>query len=101
MVNTIIVIQAYLNLVKLIKQEVLLEFDTKDVEKGHTSFYNIHRIHIGIDPADATGTEKHILSEFWRIRDEIKEDFSDFYKDEDTSENKFMIHLILLFPLLW
>ncbi len=41
-----------------------------------------HRIHIGFDdPADAKGTEEHILSEFRRIRDEIKRDFSDFYKE--------------------
>lgn len=38
-------------------------------------------IHIGFDdPADATGTEEEILSEFKRVRDEIKTDFYDFYK---------------------
>lgn len=39
-----------------------------------------HRLHIGFDdPADVTGTEEYILSEFRRIRDEIKIDFSKFY----------------------
>ncbi len=37
------------------------------------------RIHIGFDdPAEAIGSEEFILSEFRRIRDEIKRDFSDF-----------------------
>lgn len=41
-----------------------------------------NNIHIGFeDPADATGTEEEILSEFRRIRDEIKRDFYKFYKD--------------------
>ena len=40
-----------------------------------------HRLHIGFDdPAEATGTEEFILSEFRRIRDEIKRDFGKFYK---------------------
>jgi arsenate reductase len=40
-----------------------------------------HRLHIGFDdPADATGTKDQILSEFRRIRDEIKLDFYKFYK---------------------
>jgi len=40
------------------------------------------QLHIGFeDPADATGTEKEILSEFRRIRDEIKNDFYKFYED--------------------
>lgn len=40
-----------------------------------------NRIHIGFeDPADAMGTEKEIVSEFRRIRDEIKRDFTNFYK---------------------
>lgn len=39
------------------------------------------RIHIGFDdPADATGTEEEILSEFRRVRDEIKRDFYEFYQ---------------------
>ncbi len=37
-------------------------------------------IHIGFDdPADATGTEEEIYSEFRRIRDEIKRGFYKFY----------------------
>ena len=40
-----------------------------------------NRIHIGFDdPAEATGTDEFVLSEFRRIRDEIKRDFSKFYK---------------------
>jgi len=39
-------------------------------------------IHIGFDdPADATGTEEEIYSEFRRIRDEIKRDFFVFYQE--------------------
>ena len=39
------------------------------------------RLHIGFDdPAEAVGTEDFIISEFIRIRDEIKRDFSEFYK---------------------
>ena len=41
------------------------------------------RVHIGfIDPAAATGTEDHIMSVFRQVRDEIKEKFSDYYKNE-------------------
>jgi arsenate reductase len=39
-----------------------------------------HRIHIGFDdPAEARGTEEEIRSEFRRIRDEIKNRFTEFY----------------------
>lgn len=39
-----------------------------------------NRIHIGFDdPAEAEGTDEFILSEFVRIRDEIKRDFRKFY----------------------
>lgn len=39
------------------------------------------QLHIGFeDPAEAKGTEEEILSEFRRIRDEIKRDFFEFYK---------------------
>lgn len=39
-----------------------------------------HRIHIGFDdPSHATGTDEFIWSEFRRVRDEIKEQFYDFY----------------------
>ncbi len=38
------------------------------------------QLHIGFeDPAEATGTEEEILNIFRRIRDEIKNDFHDFY----------------------
>ncbi len=37
------------------------------------------QIHIGFDdPNDATGTEYEIISEFRRVRDEIKNDFKNF-----------------------
>jgi len=39
-----------------------------------------HRLHIGFDdPAEVEGSEEFILSEFRRIRDEIKRDFKKFY----------------------
>ncbi len=39
-----------------------------------------HRLHIGFDdPAEATGTEKEILTVFRRVRDEIFRDFKEFY----------------------
>jgi len=42
-----------------------------------------NRLHIGFDdPAEAKGTETFILSEFRRIRDEIKQDFTKFYQKE-------------------
>ncbi len=38
------------------------------------------QLHIGFeDPAEATGTDEEILTEFRRIRDEIKRDFHKFY----------------------
>ncbi len=41
-----------------------------------------NQIHIGFDdPAEATGTEEEIFTEFRRIRDEIELDFSRFYKE--------------------
>ncbi|PIE49509.1 MAG: protein tyrosine phosphatase [Flavobacteriales bacterium] len=43
-----------------------------------------HYVHIGFDdPAEATGTEEEINSEFRRIRDEIKRDFLKFYNGLD------------------
>jgi arsenate reductase (thioredoxin) len=40
----------------------------------------MHRLHIGFDdPAEASGTEEEILSVFRRVRDEIKEKFTEFY----------------------
>ena len=42
----------------------------------------IHRLHIGFeDPAEAKGTEDEILSVFRRVRDEIKNDFQNFYNN--------------------
>lgn len=41
-----------------------------------------HRIHIGFDdPSDAIGSEEFVLSEFRRVRDEIKTKFEQFYND--------------------
>lgn len=41
-----------------------------------------HRIHIGFDdPSDAVGSEDYIMSEFRRVRDEIKTRFEQFYND--------------------
>ena len=38
------------------------------------------QLHIGFeDPADSTGTDEEILSEFRRVRDEIKVDFLEWY----------------------
>lgn len=40
-----------------------------------------HRLHIGFeDPSKVQGTEEYVLSEFRRVRDEIKERFGEFYK---------------------
>lgn len=40
------------------------------------------RLHLGFDdPAEATGTEKEIMAEFNRIRDEIKVGFREFYEE--------------------
>ena len=42
-----------------------------------------HRLHMGFeDPAEAVGTAEEVLAEFRRVRDEIKEAFSTFYKQE-------------------
>jgi arsenate reductase len=41
-----------------------------------------HRMHIGFeDPSRATGSEEYIMSEFRRIRDDIKASFFKFYND--------------------
>lgn len=41
-----------------------------------------HRIHIGFDdPSDAVGSDYYVMSEFRRVRDEIKDRFEQFYKD--------------------
>lgn len=40
------------------------------------------RLHIGFDdPSHATGTDEFIMSEFYRVRDEIKVEFEKFYKN--------------------
>ena len=46
-----------------------------------------HRQHIGFeDPAEVKGSEAYVLSEFRRIRDEIKRDFTTFYSDKIKPE---------------
>ena len=41
-----------------------------------------HQLHIGFeDPAEAKGTEEKVIFEFRRIRDEIKNDFYKYYKE--------------------
>jgi len=41
-----------------------------------------HRLHIGFDdPADAVGSEEEIMPVYRRVRDEIKNEFFNFYKD--------------------
>ncbi len=42
-----------------------------------------HRLHIGFDdPSHTTGTPEFIESEYYRVRDEIKETFWKLYKEE-------------------
>jgi len=42
-----------------------------------------HRLHIGFDdPAEATGTEDEVKAVFTHVRDEIKRDFTKFYKEK-------------------
>ena len=41
-----------------------------------------HRVHLGFtDPSDFKGSEEDTLNEFRRVRDEIKETFYKFYKE--------------------
>jgi len=41
-----------------------------------------HRMHIGFDdPAEATGSDAEMMSEFRRVRDEIHKNFRRFYDD--------------------
>ncbi|MGA3286007.1 MAG: arsenate reductase ArsC [Bacteroidota bacterium] len=43
----------------------------------------LNRIHIGFDdPAEATGTEEEVITVFRRVRDEIKEQFYEFYQSK-------------------
>lgn len=40
-----------------------------------------YRLHIGFeDPSNATGSEEFIMSEFRRVRDEIRTEFEKFYR---------------------
>jgi arsenate reductase len=40
-----------------------------------------HRLHIGFeDPSNATGSEEFVMSEFRRVRDEIRDEFEKFYR---------------------
>ena len=42
-----------------------------------------HRLHKGFDdPSDATGSDEFVWSEYIRVRDEIKDAFYKFYKEE-------------------
>ena len=42
-----------------------------------------HRLHIGFDdPARFTGSEESVLREFRRVRDEIRQQFLRFYREE-------------------
>ena len=46
-----------------------------------------HRLHIGFDdPSHAVGTDEFIMSEFYRVRDEIKYAFYNLYKEEINSK---------------
>jgi arsenate reductase len=48
-----------------------------------------HRLHIGFaDPAKAIGTDAEIISEFRRIRDKIKTQFSELYANELKSDKE-------------
>ena len=45
-----------------------------------------HRLHIGFDdPSHALGSKEFIMSEFYRVRDEIKETFRKFYDENIRS----------------
>ncbi len=42
-----------------------------------------HRMHIGFeDPSEAGGSDAFVLGEFRRVRDEIKEAFGKFYREQ-------------------
>lgn len=48
-----------------------------------------HRLHIGFDdPAGATGSEKEVYAVFRRVRDEIRENFKQFYNEQIKSKEK-------------
>ena len=43
----------------------------------------IKRLHMGFDdPADATGTEEEVMPVYRRVRDEIRKELGEFYKNE-------------------
>jgi arsenate reductase len=47
-----------------------------------------HRMHIGFeDPSHTKGTEDFILSEFRRVRDQIRTEFRKFYEENLKSSN--------------
>ncbi len=40
------------------------------------------RVHMGFeDPVEATGSEEFVMSEFRRVRDEIRDRFNEFYRE--------------------
>lgn len=46
-----------------------------------------HRLHMGYDdPSHATGTPEFILSEYYRVRDEISEGFRNLYQERLKNE---------------
>ncbi len=75
---------------KSVKQFVSQSFDyvitvCDDADKNCPNFIGKvgKRVHIGfIDPAKATGSEAEVLAVFRQVRDEIKQKFSDYYKNE-------------------
>lgn len=47
-----------------------------------------HRIHIGFDdPSHVTGTPEYVHGEFVRVRDEIRDGFYRFYREQLNSES--------------
>ena len=47
-----------------------------------------HRLHMGFeDPAGATGTEDEILDKFREVRDQIEQEFKQFYEERIKIEN--------------
>jgi arsenate reductase len=45
-----------------------------------------HRLHMGFsDPSKVTGSEDYVMSEFHRVRDQIKDAFYEFYKNEASN----------------
>ena len=53
-----------------------------------------HQLHIGFDdPADAVGSEEEVMPVYRRVRDEIKNDFYDFYlKNLMSNENTIKVY---------